>query len=107
MLYRTISKLLNTLGTISLVVDDNIDNYENKDKICKCSICWDDKELNTFVKLGCSHEFCKDCIKQSLQNETRETPCCAFCRADIKFLELRLESIKNEFDNLITSEHQT
>ena len=57
-----------------------------------------------FIKLDCGHEFCKDCIKQSLQNERRKVPCCAFCRSNIKNFELKLESIKSEFDELITSE---
>jgi hypothetical protein len=89
---------------IKTKISENQDDLEEK---CECNICYDMHEKQKFIKLDCGHEFCKDCIKQSLQNETRETPCCAFCRADIKFLELRLESIKNEFDNLITSEHQT
>ena len=71
---------------------------------CECNICYDSKEKQTFIKFNCSHEFCKDCVKKSLQNEERETPCCAFCRSDIKKLELKLESIKDEFDELITSE---
>lgn len=82
------------------------ENQEDLEEKCECNICYDMHEKQKFIKLECGHEFCKDCIKQSLQNERRETPCCAFCRADIKIVELRLESIKNEFDNLITNEHQ-
>ena len=83
------------------------ENQEDLEEKCECNICYDMHEKQKFIKLDCGHEFCKDCIKQSLQNERRETPCCAFCRADIKNLELRLESIKNGFDKLITSEHQS
>jgi hypothetical protein len=59
-----------------------------------------------FVKLDCGHEFCKDCIIQSLQNERRQIPCCAFCRGYIKNIELKLETVKNEFNNLIITEFQ-
>jgi len=71
---------------------------------CECSICYDEHEKQNFIKLNCGHEFCKDCIKQSLQNEIKKTPCCAFCRADIKIFEIKHELIKNSFDKLITSE---
>ena len=79
-------------------------NQYNMEEKCECTICYDEHEKNKFIKLGCGHEFCKDCVKKSLQNEERETPCCAFCRSDIKKLELKLESIKDELDELITSE---
>ena len=83
-------------NTISLVVDNNIDNYENKDEICKCSICWDDKELNTFVKLGCSHEFCKDCIIQTLRSDQTNLHCCSICRTKVQTIVLKTDAIKTE-----------
>lgn len=77
---------------------------DNLNEKCECSICYDEYEKLNFVKLDCGHEFCKDCIKKSLQNEVKEIPCCAFCRSDIKNLEVNLESIKNEFNELIINE---
>lgn len=65
------------------------------------------KTKKNFIKLDCGHEFCKDCIKQTLQNDRRKTPCCAFCRTDITNFEIKHESIKNEFDELITSVLET
>ena len=67
----------------------------------ECCICYEKYEKKQFVKLDCGHEFCKDCIKNSLNHEIKEIPCCAFCRADIKNLEFRLESIKDEFNEFI------
>lgn len=84
-----------------------LENQDNLEEKCECNICYDMYEKQKFIKLECGHEFCKDCIKQSLQNDIRDTPCCAFCRADITILELRQESIKNEIDSLIISEPQT
>lgn len=83
---------------ITTKISEKQDDLEEE---CECNICYDEHEKKNFVKLDCGHEFCKDCIKQSLQNERRKTPCCAFCRADIKNFELKVESIKNEFDELI------
>ena len=85
-----------TTNTISLVVDNDIDNYENKDEICKCSICWDDKKLNTFVKLGCSHEFCKDCIIQTLRSNQTNLHCCSICRTKVKTIVSKTDDIKDE-----------
>lgn len=74
---------------------------------CECNICYNENEKTNFIKLNCGHEFCKDCIKKTLQNDRRKTPCCAFCRTDITNFEIKHESIKNEFDELITSVLET
>ena len=83
------------------IIENNLINLH---ELCECNICFEDCEKKNFIKLDCKHEFCKDCIKKSLQNERRQIPCCAFCRAEIKNLELNLESIKNEFDDIIRSD---
>jgi hypothetical protein len=69
---------------------------------CECSVCYEGKEKQTFVKLNCGHEFCKDCIKQYLQNVRTENPQCALCRSEIKNIELTTQEIRNEFNDLIT-----
>ncbi len=92
---------LNRKFNIKTKISEDQDNLEDK---CECNICYEEREKKTFVKLDCGHEFCKDCIRQSLQNEQRQIPCCAFCRADITNIELKLESVKNEFNNLIITE---
>jgi hypothetical protein len=88
---------------INTKISEDQNGLEEK---CECNICYEEHEKKMFVKLDCGHEFCKDCIRQSLQNERREIPCCAFCRGDIKNLELKVETIKNEFNNLIITEFE-
>lgn len=70
---------------------------------CECSICYEGKEKKSFVKLNCGHEFCKDCIKEYLHNVRTENPQCAFCRSEIKNMELSTQDIRNEFDDLINA----
>lgn len=80
------------------------ENKEESKEECECSICYDKHDNKNFIKLGCGHEFCKDCVKQTLQNDRRKTPCCAFCRTEIKNFEFKQECIKDEFNDLIISE---
>lgn len=68
---------------------------------CECNICYEQCEKQLFAKLDCGHEFCKDCVKKYLQNEKRKIPCCAFCRSEIKNIELKTETVKEEFDEFI------
>ncbi len=67
----------------------------------ECNICYEQQEKQLFAKLDCSHEFCKDCVKKYLQNENKNIPCCAFCRSEIKNIELKTETVKEEFDEFI------
>jgi len=69
---------------------------------CDCNICYENYMKNTFVKLNCGHEFCKECMKQSLKNVRTERPQCAFCRAEIKNFELSSEEIREEFNELLS-----
>ena len=80
------------------------ENKEESKEECECSICYDKHDNKNFIKLGCGHEFCKDCIKKTLQNDINKTPCCAFCRTEIKNFEFKQECIKDEFNDLIISE---
>jgi hypothetical protein len=68
---------------------------------CECSICWEDKEVKDFVKLGCNHEFCKDCLIKSIRADLRENPCCALCRTEVKYLRSRTELVHSELENLV------
>lgn len=74
------------------------ENQENLYETCECNICYDQYEKSQFVKLECGHEFCKECIKKTFENSK---PSCAFCRSEIKNIELKLSSIKEEFNELI------
>ena len=73
----------------------------NQNNECECNICYDNKEKKNFVKLNCGHEFCKDCIKQSFKNTSTKYPNCAFCRGEIKNIELSSKEILNEFEDLL------
>jgi len=99
-----IMEIHNESERISRKFDIKTSLAENKDCLeekCECSICYEYYENKHFVKLNCGHEFCKDCIKQTLQNDRRQTPCCAFCRTEMKNFEYKSESIANEFSDFL------
>jgi hypothetical protein len=72
----------------------------NLDELCNCNICWEDIEKRNFVKLGCGHEFCKECLHQSMKNDKRAIPLCSYCRSEITNVTCRTEDINNEFTRL-------
>lgn len=42
----------------------------------ECPICYENMEDETFVKLNCSHQFCKKCIKNCLSLNQFKCPLC-------------------------------
>jgi hypothetical protein len=89
----------NTKFNIHTTISEKLHEF----KQYECGICYENKFEKQFVKLDCGHEFCKDCIKKSLQNELKRTCCCAFCRSEIKNFILYDRNIQEEFADLISS----
>ena len=46
----------------------------------ECPICYEDLTKETFVKLNCSHTFCKSCVKHCIE---RKMMTCSMCRGAI------------------------
>jgi len=67
----------------------------------ECSICWDQKASDKFVKLNCNHEFCNECIIKTLAANKHRAPCCALCRADINNITSRRVDVQNEISNAV------
>jgi hypothetical protein len=79
-------------------IESTLNECENKDQKCECPICYDEKKLENFVKLGCNHEFCKDCVISTMKSNHSTKLSCALCRAEVKAIELRTIQCKNEID---------
>ena len=97
---QTLTKKFN----ISLLLDiknDMKENTCNMNETSDCNICYENKENHLFVKFGCDHEFCKDCVVQCLQNDRRSEPCCALCRAEIKTCKTSSITIYEELLKII------
>jgi hypothetical protein len=94
-------EIINKKFNISLLLDTNNDikentNSMNENKNSDCNICLENKENSTFVRFGCKHEFCKECVVQCLKNDRRAEPCCALCRAEIKTCKTSSREIYEE-----------
>jgi hypothetical protein len=94
-------EIINKKFNISLLLDTNNDikentNSMNKNENSDCNICLENKENSTFVRFGCKHEFCKECVVQCLKNDRRAEPCCALCRAEIKTCKTSSREIYEE-----------
>jgi hypothetical protein len=94
---RTLIEEPNRFKIVSTI---NNNENENTDKLCECNICYDEKELKNFVKFGCNHEFCKDCVINTMKTSNNKV-CCAFCRREVTEIESRTIQAKNEIDNYI------
>jgi hypothetical protein len=85
---RIISNInnLNTLHNTFLSQQMNPQYRVHKtDKDChdsaECAVCFNTLNNETYVYLGCSHEFCKNCIKECLNRTNMRK--CPLCRAPI------------------------
>ena len=84
------------------VDEENIENKKNVDDQCECNICYESFNITSFVKLNCSHTFCKECIKSTLKKcSLFKSPNCAYCREDITTITCS-NTIKPEFSSMIS-----
>jgi hypothetical protein len=93
---------------IKISIDETANNDQDQEQnansyndVCDCNICYENIIKSNFVKLNCGHEFCKDCIIKSLQNDKRVQACCAYCRTIINNITINNADIKDEFANVI------
>ena len=87
-----------------LQISTTIYNNENENihNICECSICYDNKMTGDYIKFNCNHEFCKDCVINTIKLKgNKNNICCALCRAEVKTLQFRNELVKTELAEYI------
>lgn len=69
----------------------------------QCSICFEDVEKQKFIRLNCAHEFCGDCIINTLKSKQHKNmrngiPCCAFCRTNFTKFTISDNQLNEELD---------
>jgi hypothetical protein len=97
----TIREQYNAVRKLNILSSVENNENENINENCECNICWEEKEKKNFVKFGCNHEFCKDCVIKTLRTDQRENPCCALCRAEVKSIVSRTNLVQTELADII------
>jgi hypothetical protein len=92
---QTKIKFLERFGIVSV-----LEELTRNELIQNCCICFEDKNKDHFIQLGCNHEFCKDCFIKSLKSNKRNTQCCCYCRTEIKTIISRKSEDHEEIANL-------
>jgi len=64
-------------------------------QIKECDICCD---TMPHAKLGCSHEYCVDCVFGSAKVRTKSFITCAMCRAEVNEVQVGSKFLKFNFD---------
>lgn len=77
------------------------DEKNEKNDFTECGICLEERNFNKFIKLGCNHEFCKDCMIKSFRSEKRDHICCALCRCKIQYIKSRTNEVHEELSEFI------
>ncbi len=105
MFFGMMTRMFRNYNSEKLKISSSVVNDENEDihKQCECSICYDEKQIKNFVKLGCNHEFCKDCFISTIKTcqQNRNNLSCALCRAEVKTIKSRTNQIHSEMSDFI------
>lgn len=59
----------------------------------ECAVCLDKKEI---VRLGCSHEYCEECIVGIAKSRTKSFIKCPLCRSEVTEIQVASEEIKRD-----------
>lgn len=76
------------IATKLTVVPENADQYAT----VECAICLENVTTHHVVKLNCNHEFCGECITETLKTaQANKAPSCALCRGVMKTFEIHTD----------------
>ena len=69
-------------------------------QVKECDICC---EAMPHAKLGCSHEYCVDCVFGSAKVRTKSFITCAMCRAEVSEVQVGSQLMKFNFEKNMAS----
>lgn len=59
----------------------------------ECAVCLEKREI---VKLGCSHEYCKECIVGIAKSRTKSFINCPLCRSEVTEIQVASDEIRRD-----------
>jgi len=104
LIYTLMNNIRDEPNNNKLNIISSVNNDENEDinQLCECGICYEEKKVAEHVKLNCNHEFCKDCIINTIKSrQNANNICCAFCRTEVKSVESRTNEVKAKLGEYI------
>ena len=78
-----------------LDVKVELDETALKGEVCEtheCSICYEEKEMISYIKFNCNHLFCKNCVESTIESREQILRC-ALCRTDVKKMEMKSKEV--------------
>jgi len=68
----------------------------------ECCVCWETNKISQFVGYRCGHEFCKDCVINTIQKRRPGRGItCALCRSSVDKIICRSQEISAEFEEYL------
>lgn len=76
------------IATKLTAVPDDVDQCAT----VECAICLENITTHHIVKLNCNHEFCGECVAETLKTvQSNKQPACALCRGAMKTFEVHTD----------------
>ncbi|KAG7672032.1 putative DNA repair protein RAD5A [Nannochloris sp. 'desiccata'] len=66
----------------------NEEKDNEQDDLTRCPICFDDLTTAPLTMTRCSHRFCTDCIRESLERAAPQPAPCPICRTELRESDL-------------------
>ena len=85
-----------SIKTIKIQYLETKEDETKEDYDCDCSICFENYKKDDFVKLNCGHEFCGNCVLETVKNSSLLARC-ALCRADINMIHVYSKEVEDKF----------
>jgi hypothetical protein len=76
-------------------------NVDTDLTVKECFMCCEDRPI---ARLGCSHEYCMDCVVGTAKVRTKSFIACAVCRAEVEEIQVLSADLKNSFLKQIKKE---
>ena len=93
----TLKELYNTLSIRIIVLKTKL-KFWNKE----CPVCLDPLHYNNIQKTNCSHEFCRDCLTNTIKSyvNRRNKAACPLCRSNIELIYQNKKFVNETIEHL-------
>lgn len=91
----------NTTNENRYAIKIEINPIESMKEQIDCNICYETSKETENVKLNCGHEYCGNCMINTLKLCSTDEPSCAMCRSEIVNIKCKNNDIKEQLCKFI------